>query len=69
MRAQMIRARAGEARDARDLRSLVFLVPFDGPSWVWKHEHAGGAGMRWAHGCALGGWMCWACADADARAC
>ena len=39
MRAQVIRARAGEARDARDLRSLVvlLLVPFDGPFWVWNH--------------------------------
>jgi hypothetical protein len=37
MRAQVIRARAGEARDARDLRSRVVLVPFDGPFWVWNH--------------------------------
>jgi hypothetical protein len=29
MRAQMIRARAGEARNVRDLQSLVVLVPSD----------------------------------------
>ena len=37
MRAQMIRARAGEARNVRDLQSLVVLVPSDGPFWVWNH--------------------------------
>ena len=40
MRAQMIRARAGEARDARDIRSLVVLWsrsmdPFH--VWNWNH--------------------------------
>ena len=37
MRAQMIRARAGEARNVRDLESLVVLVPSDGPFWIWNH--------------------------------
>ena len=40
MRAQVIRARAGEARDARDIRSLVVLWsrsmdPFH--VWNWNH--------------------------------